>query len=59
DGKEKGNLLTLRDIRKVAEKEAIETALKLCEGNKSEVSRMLDVDYKTLLTKIKEFGLEV
>jgi DNA-binding NtrC family response regulator len=49
---------TLKDIRKDAEKSAIDRALKLCEGNKSEVSRMLDVDYKTLLAKIKEFNLE-
>lgn len=51
-------LQTLKDIRKEAEKEAIRRALELCEGNKSEVSRLLDVDYKTLLGKIKEFGLE-
>lgn len=49
---------SLKDIRKEAEKSAIHRALQLCEGNKSEVSRMLDVDYKTLLSKIKEFNLE-
>lgn len=53
-----GALLSLKEIRKEAEREAIERALKLCDGNKSEVSRMLDVDYKTLLSKIKEYGLE-
>jgi DNA-binding NtrC family response regulator len=51
-------LQTLKDIRKEAERSAIDRALKICEGNKSEVSRMLDVDYKTLLAKIKEFNLE-
>jgi len=49
---------TLKDVRKDAEKIAIQRALQLCEGNKSEVSRMLDVDYKTLLSKIKEYSLE-
>ncbi len=53
-----GTMLSLKEVRKDAEKEAISRALKLCDGNKSEVSRMLDVDYKTLLTKIKEYDLE-
>lgn len=53
-----GTPLSLKEVRKEAEKEAIARALKLCEGNKSEVSRMLDVDYKTLLSKIKEYELE-
>lgn len=51
-------LQSLKDIRKDAERDAIRRALEVCDGNKSEVSRMLDVDYKTLLSKIKEFGLE-
>ncbi|NUM80055.1 sigma-54-dependent Fis family transcriptional regulator [bacterium] len=52
------SLQSLKEIRKEAEKTAIQRALEICDGNKSEVSRMLDVDYKTLLTKIKEFNLE-
>jgi DNA-binding NtrC family response regulator len=50
-------MITLKEVRKHAEKEAIERALRACDGNKSEVSRLLDVDYKTLLARIKEFNL--
>ena len=39
------------------EKKVIEEALAESEGNKSRVARKLEVDYKTLLRKIKSFGL--
>lgn len=45
--------LSLRD----AERIAIQHALKLTGGNKTKASVMLQVDYKTLLKKIKEYGL--
>lgn len=49
---------TLKEIRKDVEKEAIRMALDVSRGNKSEVARVLDIDYKSLLQKIKEYGLE-
>jgi DNA-binding NtrC family response regulator len=41
----------------LAEKNAIGQALARCGGNKSKVSKMLKIDYKTLLSKIKEYHL--
>ncbi|MCL4491593.1 MAG: sigma-54 dependent transcriptional regulator [Nitrospirae bacterium] len=40
-----------------AEKERIENALKQTVGNKSRAAELLKVSYKTLLTKIKEYGI--
>ncbi len=52
-------LLPLKEIAAMAtrdaEKRAIERALVLTKGNKSKAATMLQVDYKTLLTKIKEY----
>ena len=42
---------------KDAEKQAIGRALDLTKGNKTKAATMLDVDYKTLLTKIKEYNI--
>jgi two-component system nitrogen regulation response regulator GlnG len=39
------------------EREAIAKALKKARGNKAEAARILKVDYKTLHTKVKEYGL--
>ena len=53
---------TLEETRKVAlrlaESERIRKALKETKGNKSRAAELLDVSYKTLLTKIKEYGIE-
>jgi len=53
---------TLEDVAKealrIAETECILRALKETEGNKSRAAKILKVSYKTLLTKIKEYGLE-
>ncbi|GAB4387722.1 MAG: acetoacetate metabolism transcriptional regulator AtoC [Thermodesulfovibrionales bacterium] len=53
--------LPLRDVARMAaraaEKKAIRQALGLTRGNKSRAAAMLQVDYKTLLTRIKDFGL--
>ncbi|HXX80656.1 MAG TPA: sigma-54 dependent transcriptional regulator [Thermodesulfovibrionales bacterium] len=53
---------TLEDTRKVAlrlaESERIKKALQETKGNKSRAAELLDVSYKTLLTKIKEYGIE-
>ncbi len=43
---------------KKAEKRAIKKALEMTKGNKSRAAAILQIDYKTLLTKIKEFGLQ-
>jgi DNA-binding NtrC family response regulator len=40
-----------------AEKMAIENALKQTHGNKSRAAEILKVSYKTLLSKIKEYGI--
>lgn len=52
---------TLRELKDKAiadaEIKAIAKALKLSKGNKSIASKLLDVDYKTLLTKIKQYNI--
>jgi two-component system response regulator AtoC len=40
------------------ERELIETALKRCGGNKSKASKLLEISYKALLYKIRDYGLE-
>jgi DNA-binding NtrC family response regulator len=42
---------------KDAEKQAIKRALSATKGNKTKAATMLEVDYKTLLTKIKEYNI--
>jgi len=53
--------MSLREITKkvvyLAEKEAIEWTLNMSSGNKSKAARILKVDYKTLLSKIKEYNI--
>jgi two-component system nitrogen regulation response regulator GlnG len=53
--------MSLREITKkvvyLAEKEAIEWALNMSSGNKSKAAKILKVDYKTLLSKIKEYNI--
>jgi two-component system response regulator AtoC len=53
---------TLEDVAKealrTAETQRIVSALKETKGNKSKASEILRVSYKTLLTKIKEYGIE-
>ncbi len=54
--------MPLKEITKRAvyfvEKREIESALLRSSGNKSKASRMLKIDYKTLLTKIKEYQIK-
>src|SRR5204862_7348995 len=40
-----------------AEGRAIRTALQATRGNKSEAARLLRVDYKTLHSKMKQYGI--
>jgi len=53
--------LSLRQIgesaKREAEAEAIRQTLQKTEGNKSQAARILQADYKTILTKIKDYGL--
>jgi DNA-binding NtrC family response regulator len=41
-----------------AERQAISLVLQVTEGNESEASRLLEVDYKTLHLKMKRYGIE-
>jgi DNA-binding NtrC family response regulator len=40
-----------------AETEVIKRALTITGGNKSRAARLLEIDYKTLLTKVKEYRI--
>jgi DNA-binding NtrC family response regulator len=60
DRKEAYPLLPLKEVAAMAvreaEKKAIRRVLELTKGNKSKAASMLEVDYKTLLHKIKEYN---
>ena len=45
--------LSLKEVEKIA----IRQTLELTKGNKSKAASILQIDYKTLLTKIKEYGI--
>jgi DNA-binding NtrC family response regulator len=47
-----------REATRIAETERIGKALKETKGNKSRAAELLQVSYKTLLTKIKDYGIE-
>ncbi|MGE5300672.1 MAG: sigma-54-dependent transcriptional regulator [Acidobacteriota bacterium] len=49
---------TAREAVRFVETQRIARALKETKGNKSRASELLRVSYKTLLTKIKEYGIE-
>jgi len=55
------DLLPLKELTTIAvkdvERKAIKKALESTKGNKSKAALVLHVDYKTLLTKIKEYDL--
>ena len=46
-----------KQIIGMVEREAISNALIFTKGNKNRASRLLEIDYKTLLTKIKIYGI--
>jgi two-component system response regulator AtoC len=47
-----------REALRIAETQRIIKALKETKGNKSRAAEILQVSYKTLLTKIKEYHIE-
>ena len=51
-------LFPLRKAVTAVEKKAIKEALHLNSGNKSKTALMLQIDYKTLLTKIKDYNIQ-
>jgi len=48
---------TISRIRDIEENNVIRETLALAKGNKSETARLLSIDYKTLLRKIKRHGI--
>ncbi len=49
---------TAKEAVRIAETKRIRKALAETKGNKSRAAEILNVSYKTLLTKIKEYGIE-
>jgi DNA-binding NtrC family response regulator len=49
---------TAKEALRIAETQHIVKALRDTKGNKSRAAELLQVSYKTLLTKIKEYGIE-
>jgi two-component system response regulator AtoC len=47
-----------REAVRISESQCIARALKETKGNKTRAAELLQVSYKTLLTKIKDYGLE-
>ncbi|MZP57161.1 MAG: sigma-54-dependent Fis family transcriptional regulator, partial [Bacteroidales bacterium] len=54
-------VMPLRDVTSIAVKDAesraIRQVMEIVKGNKTKAASMLDIDYKTLLTKIKAYGI--
>lgn len=55
-------LLPLKEITAIAvrdvEKKAVQRALISAKGNKTKAASMLQIDFKTLQTKIREYGIQ-
>lgn len=48
----------VKEATSIVERNRISLALKESRGNKTKAAELLDVSYKTLLTKIKEYGID-
>ncbi|MDH5680943.1 MAG: sigma-54 dependent transcriptional regulator [Spirochaetota bacterium] len=57
--KDNNEILPLKETVKNVERDSILKALTISQGNKSKAAGMLEVNYKTFLSKIKEYELEV
>ncbi len=51
--------LSLREVVQDTEMQTITRALKIAKGNKSQAARLLEVNYKTLLSKLKEYHIDI
>ena len=49
----------VRDHTAKLERLVLEQTLRRCHGNKAEVARLLRMDYKTIHTKLKKYGISV
>jgi two-component system nitrogen regulation response regulator GlnG len=58
-GNGNNNGLTLKNIIRNTEKRVIMDVLMQTDGNKSKAARILNIDYKTILYKIKEYGIKI
>jgi len=56
--KDTNDILPLKETVKNVERDSIMKALTITQGNKSKAAGMLEVNYKTFLSKIKEYDLE-
>lgn len=54
---DQNSFLIFKDSVENAEKKCIQKALKLCNGNKTKASQLIDLNYKTLLRKMKEYDI--
>lgn len=61
-GEDASMLLPLKEITAIAvrdvEKKAVQRALISAKGNKTKAASMLQIDFKTLQTKIREYGIQ-
>ena len=55
---EPDQVVPLKDAAKNAEKKTIINALKVTKGNKTRAAKLLKITYRSILSKIKEFGIE-
>lgn len=58
-----GGALPLREIvarsTEIVEHEAVEQALRRARGNKAEAARALQIDYKTIQSKLRKYGIQL
>jgi DNA-binding NtrC family response regulator len=50
-------VMTLKEAAKSAEKKTIINALEMTKGNKTKAAKILQITYRSLLSKIKEYGI--
>jgi transcriptional regulator with PAS, ATPase and Fis domain len=55
---EGGRIRPLHEVAADAQRAAVVRAIKLCDNNKAEAAKRLDVSYKTLFNKIHELGIQ-